>query len=327
MDSRCLRNLAAVALMGVLPAARAIVTIGSGDPSYNTTSPTGLLEGSGWQYLGSWNGFVGTQISPSQFITASHVGGSVGSPFIGSDGLSYTTTGVVTRNDLAIWTVSGSLPTYAPLYTGSSETSSPMVLFGSGAGRGAEVRAPAATDANNLRGWAWGGTSALRWGTNQFDFSVASYPGVGAALVADFDRNGGADEATVAGGDSGGATFVRNGNQWQLAGVVFGVQSSVRTSPTGANMTAAIFDLGGLYNSSGSLIATDQSYDFPASFVVSRISGNQSWIVTQVPEASTQAAGVTLAAASLAVWRRRKRVKSGTDDAPAPEVALASPRS
>ena len=65
----------------------ALVTIGSGDPAHNTTAPTGLLAGSGWQYLGNWNGFVGTQISPNQFITAAHVGGSVGGSFIGSDGI------------------------------------------------------------------------------------------------------------------------------------------------------------------------------------------------------------------------------------------------
>lgn len=288
----------------------AVVTLGTGDPTHNTSAPTGLLEGSGWQFLGNWNGFVGTQISANQFITAAHVGGSVGSSFIGSDGISYTTTSVVTRNDLAIWTVSGSLPTYAPIYRGSSETALDMVFFGRGAGRGAEVRAPSATDPDTLRGWAWNNSYALRWGTNRFDYSVSSYPGVGPALVGDFDRNGGAEESTVAGGDSGGAAFVRNGSQWQLAGIVFGVQSTVRTSPTGSNISAALFDLGGLYNSSGSLIVSDQVADIPASFVMSRVSSNQAWIDTQfttpVPEASTWAAGLFLAAAGTHVWRRRR---------------------
>jgi hypothetical protein len=298
---------AVAAVLAVVPAAHALVSVGTGDPAHNTTAPTGGLADSGWQFLGNWNGFVGTQVSRNQFITAAHVGGTVGSVFVGSDGLSYATTGVVTRNDLAIWTISGSLPAYAPIYTGSSETSSDVVLFGRGVGRGTELRAPSATDADNLRGWNWGGNAALRWGTNQFDFSVASYPGVGPALLADFDRNGGAEESTVATGDSGGAAFVRNGSQWQLAGIIYGVQSSVRTTPTGANMTAAIFDLGGLYNTSGSLIAADQPSDIPASFIVSRISPNQSWIVAQVPEPSTNAACAAVVVIAAGTWIRRHR--------------------
>ena len=300
----------AAALAASTVPALAVVTIGTGDPTHNTTAPTGLLDGSGWQFLGNWNGFVGTQISPNQFITAAHVGGTVGSSFVGSDGMSYTTTSVATRNDLAVWTVAGSLPTYAPIYRGSAETSLDMVFFGRGAGRGAEVRAPSATDADNLRGWAWSNSYALRWGTNRFDYSTSSYPGVGAALVSDFDRNGGAEESTVAGGDSGGAAFVRNGSQWQLAGIIFGVQSTVRTTATGSNISAALFDLGGLYNTSGSLISTDQAADIPASFVMSRVSSNQSWIdsqsVTQVPEASTWAAGLLVVAAGVGSWHRRR---------------------
>jgi len=136
---------------------------------------------------------------------------------------------------------------------------------------------------------------------------VASYPGVGPALLADFDRNGGAEESTVATGDSGGAAFVRNGSQWQLAGIINGVQSSVRTTPTGANMTAAIFDLGGLYNTSGSLFAADQTSDIPASFIVSRISPNQSWILAQVPEPSTNAACAAVVVIAAGTWIRRHR--------------------
>jgi hypothetical protein len=287
-----------------------VITFGSGDPAHNTTAPTGLLAGSGWQYVGNWNGFVGTQISASQFITAAHVGGSVGGSFIGSDGIAYTTTAVTTRNDLAVWTISGQLPTAAPLYRGTSETSLDMVFFGRGVGRGAEVSAPSATDANPLRGWEWGSNAALRWATNRFDFAQSSYAGVGAALVGDFDRTGGAEEGTVSAGDSGGAAFVRNGSEWQLAGIIFGVQSTVRATPGGPNLSAAIFDLGGLYNSSGNLITTDQSFDIPASFVVSRISANQSWIAaqspTQVPEPSTWAAVLMAGLVGTGSWMRRR---------------------
>jgi len=303
------RSFAAAAILALAPAARAIVFVSTGDVLHNTTAPTGDLVDSGWQYLGNWNGVVGTQISPNQFITAAHVGGAIGDAFVGSNGQTYTTTSVATQNDLAIWTVTGTLPTFAPLYTGSSETTLDMVMFGRGLGRGEELRAPSATDANNLRGWVWGGSRALRWGVNQFDAALTNFPVVGSALLADFDRNGGTEEATVASGDSGGANFVRNGGQWQLAGIIYGVQANVRTTPSGTTVSAAIYDFGGLYGTDGNLIVADLPTDIPASFIVSRISApeNLTFIAAQVPEPSTYAA---CAAAGLVVagfWLRRRR--------------------
>lgn len=280
----------------------AIIFVSTDNALYNTSEPVGTLAGSGWQYLGNWNGFVGTQISPSHFITATHVGGSVGGSFTGSNGQSYTTTAVTQLNDLAIWTVSGNLPTVAPLYLGSNEGNLDMVVFGRGVGRGAELTANDATDANKIRGWAWGGNSALRWGTNRFEVAYANYPVVGPAMSAGFDRLGGDNEATVGSGDSGGATFVLNGGKWELAGVVYGVQSNVRTTPSGTPVNGAIYDFGGLYGASnGQLIIADEFTDIPASFVVSRISAdsNQQWILTSVPESSSYLVSV---AALLSCW-------------------------
>lgn len=289
---------------------RAIVFASTGDSSFNTTAPTGALEGSGWQHLGNWNGFVGTQISPNHFITANHVGGSVGGSFIASNGQTFTTLAVAQTNDLAIWTVSGTLPTHAPIYSGSSEGSLDMVVFGRGIGRGAEFRSPTATDADNLRGWEWGGSGALRWGTNRFEFEDSGFvngsTSVGSILAAGFSRNGGANEATVASGDSGGATFVRVGGVWQLAGIVYGVQSSFRTTPTGSTVNAAIFDMGALYGSNGTLVAADAAGDIESLFIASRLGAadNQAWILSQVPEPAHYALA-SAAALGFAAWFRK----------------------
>jgi hypothetical protein len=293
------------------PVVRAIVFSSTGDSSYNTTAPTGALEGSGWQYVGNWNGFVGTQISQNQFITAAHVGGSVGGTFTASNGQTFTTLAVAQTNDLAIWTVSGALPAHAPIYRGSSEGSLDMVVFGRGIGRGAEVRSPTATDADNLRGWEWGGSGALRWGTNRFEFADSGYVNgstqIGSILAAGFSRDGGADEATVASGDSGGATFVRVGSEWQLAGIVYGVQSSFRTTPSGSTINAAIFDMGALYGSNGSLVAEDATGDIQALFIASRLGAadNQAWILSQVPEPAHYAL-VSAAVLGCGAWFRRR---------------------
>src|ERR1700731_563949 len=56
----------------------AVILYGTGDPSANTSAPTGALAGSGWQYEGQFAGVLGTVIASNYFITAKHVGGSVG---------------------------------------------------------------------------------------------------------------------------------------------------------------------------------------------------------------------------------------------------------
>jgi hypothetical protein len=59
----------------------AVILFGTGDPSVNTTAPTGALAGSGWQYEGVFGGFIATPIASNYFLTAKHIGGSVGQTF------------------------------------------------------------------------------------------------------------------------------------------------------------------------------------------------------------------------------------------------------
>jgi hypothetical protein len=68
-------------LICFLPTAQAVILLDTGDPNFNTTAPTGELAGSGWQYEGLWVSFLGTAVASNFFITAKHVGGSVGDTF------------------------------------------------------------------------------------------------------------------------------------------------------------------------------------------------------------------------------------------------------
>src|ERR1700753_2062526 len=69
------------------------------DPGRLTTAPTGTLANSGWQFEGQWAGaYTGTPIAPDYFITASHIGGSVGGTFT-LNGVNYTTTAEYTDPD------------------------------------------------------------------------------------------------------------------------------------------------------------------------------------------------------------------------------------
>jgi len=146
---------------------RAVIFYSTADVNYNTTAPTGTLANSGWQWVGYWGSFQGAPIGPHHFLAARHIGGTVGDPFI-LNGVTYTTTAVFddTLSDLRIWQISGTFPTWAPLYRNSDETSRSLIVFGRGWTRGAEVRE--VTDAKNtLCGWLWvAGDGRLRWGQN-----------------------------------------------------------------------------------------------------------------------------------------------------------------
>jgi hypothetical protein len=92
------------AVFGTAVQLHAIVFISTGDSGYNTTAPTGDLLDSGWQYQGVGGSFLGTPISEHHFITATHVGGTVGQTF-SFQGTSYSTVAreVSPNSDLTIW--------------------------------------------------------------------------------------------------------------------------------------------------------------------------------------------------------------------------------
>src|SRR3954453_5899851 len=135
---------------------KAVILYGTDDPSINTAAPTGELAGSGWQYEGQFSGFVGTVIALNYFVTANHIGGSVGDVFY-FNGDSYTTTAVFrdTASDLTVWQIAGTFPVQAPLYSSpaGSEVNLHLVVFGRGTQRGGPVFVGIDS---HLGGWGWG---------------------------------------------------------------------------------------------------------------------------------------------------------------------------
>lgn len=290
---------------------QALIFIASGDSAFNTTPPVGPLAGSGWDYQGVWQGLLGTAVSPNFFLTAKHVGGGVGGTF-SYQGSSYTTVARVDHPtaDLTLWQVSGTLPSYAPLYTAANEVGQDFVLFGRSAVRGAEVTVPGASP-EPLRGWLWGSTGGgvTRWGENTVDDTLvldgADY------LLAGFSFDGGANEAMLGSGDSGGGVFILDGGIWKLAGINSKVQSTFSYTAVGPTFNAAIFDGGGLYTatSGGLLLLPDGSVDFEAIFLSTRVSTYSDWIVEKtsaVPEPEFYAAMAGLGLAGFGVWHRRR---------------------
>ena len=296
--------------------AQAVIFYDTSDPSYNTGAPGGTLSGSGWQYEGYFGSYLGTMIGPDTFITAQHFGVNdnkfvYDSVFSGASSVTYNIDtaangGVgyydIAGTDLRIYKITGTFSTYAPVYTGSSELStgiSDFVVVGRGTQRGSDV-----TVGGNLRGWLWGaGDGVARWGTNQYS-SVTTVGGLGDMLTANFNPLAGTSEATLSGGDSGGASFIKVGGTWYLAGINYGVESTFSYTSGGATFSAAIFDKGGLYEN-GSFIPNTGA-DQSTTFYMSRVSASSAAIdsITGVPE---PASAVLIVCAGFVFCIRRVR--------------------
>lgn len=258
----------------VLPA-HAIIFYSTGDPNYNTNAPGGALTNSGWQYQGAWSTFNGTVISSNAFITAKHVGGSVGDPFM-FQGLQYTTTISYESPDcdLRIWRVAGQFPAFAALYTKRTENGKNIVVFGRGTQRGAEVRIN-----NRLKGWEWGpGDGVQRWGQNRVSGVFQGGAEIGEVLRASFNA-GGRNEAQLSAGDSGGAVFIKDGKIWKLAGINYAVEGPYNLTNSGTGFDAAIFDLRGLYVTDGGAgWYLFSGKPITGNFYSTRISSHVTWI-------------------------------------------------
>jgi hypothetical protein len=305
---RALALSAALVGLAAGPSAHALVFITSGDTAFNSTAPGGALTDSGWQFQGDWGGLLGTPVGPNFFLTAKHGGGSVGDGF-NYAGNTFTTTAQFDHPtaDLTLWRVGGTFSSYAPLYTGTDEVGKSLVLFGRGAVRGAEVNVAGASP-TDLRGWRWGDTGGgvRRWGENAVD-TVATVGGAN-YLVAGFSADGGVNEATLSGGDSGGGVFIQDGGIWKLAGINYAVQAEFRSAADGPSFFGAIFDAGGLYGNttSGFQLLGDGPGNVEASFYSTRVSSYVVWIegTMAVPEPAEIGAFAAVALAGFGVFRR-----------------------
>jgi hypothetical protein len=242
----------------ILKSSNAVILFGSGDPTYNTTSPV-FADGTdgGWKYVGEWGQFTGTPIASNYFITAHHVGGDIGQSLI-YRGIAYPTIAVyddtVGQTDLRIWQVGTPFPDWAPLYSLGTESNQTFVVIGRGTQRGVAsyvttiqpgsypisyFRALSKKELQALypdavihgqtitflepiivqRGWEFGVSDHIqRWGINTWTFT-------GFYDVAAFDDNGDPNECYLSGGDSGGACFVQVNGAWQLCAINYGIDN------------------------------------------------------------------------------------------------------
>jgi hypothetical protein len=282
---------AALPLVLAPAAARAVIFASTGDPSYNTTAPSGALANSGWQYEFNWSGFLATPVDPHHFLAAAHIGGDVGNQFT-LNGTTYTTVPFADNSsykdfgDLRLFQVDKPFYSYAPLYdanTDGSETNRAAVVIGRGRQRGGAVVVNSVT-----KGWTWGALDGVRrWGENVVT-GIADFKNAGdnKLLQFNFDDGGagysGANEATLAEGDSSGGTFINVNGQWKLAGINYAVTGpyAYTSDPNESPFMAALTDQGGLYDRSGDEQGQPPAYipdtgaDKPSAFFASRVSAS-----------------------------------------------------
>lgn len=282
----------------MIPAAAQAVIV-YGPQQRNTTAPTGPLANSGWQFQGTWGSFSGTPIAPQHFITAQHVGGSVGNTFTYLS-TTYTTTSFYDKpgTDLRVWKVDGVFPTYAPLYTKSNESGQDMVVIGRGTQRGAVVSV-----SPQDKGWSWGAIDGVQsWGTNNVAATITD-PTYGPMLAYDFSAGGGSNEGTLSDHDSGGAVYIKDLGTWKLAGINFGATGPYKFQPSdSSSFNASLYDQSGLFVNNGSQWVP--ASNSPGYSVSSRISPNVEWINSVVPEPASLSMAVVVA--GLFLCRRHR---------------------
>ena len=279
-------------LLATAQASFGVITLQSGDPQHNTTTPG---DNSGWQYEGQFIGFLGTPVAPRYFMTAQHIGGEVGATFI-FHGVTYTTTAIFSDpgSDLRLWQVSQDFPDYAPLYQGSAETGLELRVFGCGTQRGNPL-APNGL----LQGWSWGPSDDIeRWGRNVVAATVKDGNGW-PYLQATFDSPGLPDEAHLSAGDSSGGVFVMEDGLWKLAAINYGVDEVATRADGSDAFPAAIFDARGYYiqdNTGAWIPAPDDGVNVPTSFYSTRVSAEMDWIKSVIgSDTATQLAPETYA--------------------------------
>jgi len=293
---------------GLASSAQAVFFYSTGSSTYNTGVPgavDGLNADDAWNLQGQFGNFLGTPISDQYFITAKHIGGSIGQSITfgaGANVGSYVTASFTDSptTDLRIWKISGTFAQFAERYTASDEVGKNLIVFGRGTQRGAQYIGPLGpTDG---RGWAWGAADQVkRWGIN----TVTGTQNSGSLLSANFDSIGG-NEAMLSVGDSGGGVFIQDGGVWKLAGINYAVSGAYysNTGVTGSGVQAGIFNQSGLYSSNA-----NSGFGFalpgPGAFYPTRISQEETWIGSVVPEPG--ACGLLLLGGAFLLGFRRLR--------------------
>ena len=210
-------------------------------PNGITTKPA---DDRGWSVTGSWQVGGGVAVAPNYFLTAQHLGGTPGQPFV-IDGHTYNSSAFtdIAGSDLRMVKITGTFPSYAPLYRSPAGSEAGKAISMIGFGRFAH--GAAVTTGTTQNGWNWGTAAGKNFAMN----TAAGATTISGMQLLDYTFNpvSGQNEGIYSVGDSGGGTFINTGGAWRLAGVNFAV-TNFYTQPLAPNpIQASIYNGTGLY--------------------------------------------------------------------------------
>lgn len=226
----------------VLPLPVFAVIISGGDGSGNTTAP---VDDPGWANVGRVNTAYSsaTYLGSSWFITAYHVRqlDNPTSVILGSGSYSINPTSWTRLSnggidaDLVMFRVTSEpVESDVALRTASINGFPTVTMIGDGRNRAAgktywdaswnETTEGLAT----YTGYKWAAGATKRWGENTVagkNLNVDSGFGTTVSFSTSFDSSGGVNEAQGATYDSGGGVFIKNGLNWELAGIMITIST------------------------------------------------------------------------------------------------------
>lgn len=177
-------------------------------------------------FVGMINGGTGVAVGPREILTAAHVGAGRGDRFV-LGGQSYLALNAVTSDaaDLVRITLDRDLPGYYPIADESLKRGARLTIAGFGL----------TAESSDRTGFSWSEDRAEVWGTNRLDAARDGH------LYFRFDRRGGATEAVLTPGDSGGAVFITGPDgRLVLAGINRGVYQRAAGKATFGDTSVAV---------------------------------------------------------------------------------------
>jgi hypothetical protein len=296
--------LAAMLTFAAAPAQAVIIQTTSG--TNNTTAPA---DDPGWKNVSIRGNGTAVYLGDGWVLTANHVtGGNMtfnGQTFSEVPGTAFALTnngvgGKTAYTDLKLLQINGIPTGVSPVSIAATTpaTGTAVTMIGGGRDRGAFTQWSVNTSTTpwtwtevpsggNAAGYKTLSTRSLRWGTNAVSGTgqwISSDGRDVLTTLTTFDFAAGTSEAQAVVGDSGGPMFVKNGGQWQLAGIMITVDAySGQPSP---GLTA---------------VFTTNTYMADLSFYRSQIMA-----VVPEPDAGTLAGVALVVAAAWAAVRQRR---------------------